>query len=113
MTIADAREAFDAGRIFMAHRLRGEFVELVVLTARERQPARGYFTPPVLPSYRTPAEVQQRNRERLSRPVETLCGQTFASITEAAKATGIGISNIQDAIRGRQKTAAGFRWRYL
>ena len=36
----------------------------------------------------------------------------YESISEAARITGIGKSNIQHALTGRAKRAGGFRWKF-
>lgn len=114
MTIAEARAAFDEGRVFMAQRVRDEeSLELVVKIAQRPQPPRGYFTPSRLPSYRTPAEAQERCSVKRGRPVGTLCGQVFTSINQAAAAMGVSCSSVWAAVHGHQKTAAGFEWRFL
>lgn len=114
MTIAEARAAFDEGRIFMAQRVRDEdFLDLVVKFAQRPQPPRGYFIPSRLPSHRTPAEAQARCRAQKGKPVGTLCGQVFTSINQASAAMGVACSSIRAAARGHQKTAGGFEWRFL
>lgn len=114
MTIAEARAAFDEGRIFMAQRVRDEeSLELVIKFAQRPQPPRGYFTPSRLPSHRTPAEAQERCSVKRGRPVGTLCGQVFTSINQAAAAMGVSCSSVWAAVHGHQKTAAGFEWRFL
>ena len=47
---------------------------------------------------------------------KVLCVETgivYTSITEAAKMTNSNVSSIGDVCRGKQKTAAGYRWRYI
>lgn len=38
--------------------------------------------------------------------------KSFSSITEAAKEVGVGPSAICSVVKGRKKSAGGFRWRY-
>jgi len=113
MTIQQARKAFDEGRIYMAQRVGPDTVDLLVKKAKKRRAARGYFSPKKVSSFRSRTETHQKIRERMGRPVTTLCGQVYASVSQAAAEVGVSTSRIRSAANGRQKTAAGFEWRFL
>lgn len=54
---------------------------------------------------------------RLGRPVEQITVQgvlknTFKSIIEASRETGINRASINHVCTGRQKTAGGYNWQY-
>lgn len=69
-------------------------------------------------SPRTPEhlkKIAEKHRKRVCKidTVQETVVTTYQSIKEASELTGIPVSSICCACRGRQKTAGGFIWKYL
>lgn len=63
---------------------------------------------------RSPETVEKLRaiQARRKRPVETLCGLRFESMSEAASALGIRQGGISNACIGRRRRAGGYEWRF-
>ena len=56
-------------------------------------------------------EASRKVRSKKVECVET--GAVYSSMTEASRATGANLSSLSEMLHGKQKSAAGFTWRYV
>ncbi len=58
--------------------------------------------------------AEMRGNQNGNKPVVRIgiTSEVFPSARQAAKATGIDATTITSCLKGRQKTAGGFRWAY-
>ena len=56
-------------------------------------------------------EASRKARSKKIECVET--GAVYSSMTEASRATGANLSSLSEMLHGKQKSAAGFTWRYV
>ena len=55
-------------------------------------------------------EASRKARSKKIECVET--GAVYSSLTEASRATGANLSSLSEMLHGKQKSVAGFTWRY-
>ena len=56
-------------------------------------------------------EASRKVRSKKVECVET--GAVYSSMTEASRATGANLSSLSEMLHGKQKSVAGFTWRYV